>query len=592
MRYIKFSIIDDHGFETKIDEENIGTKLVLREKNEHTLQVYLKDISDNLILLLHLENNGIDESGYDNHAIVNGTFVNAKIGNGVSLNGIDEYLVINNSNRFTFKNREPFSVSFWIKPSEILNRWSRIVSKEEYNNLRQGWLIFLDPNGRIGFERWRDNINEYVQSQRIISIDEFTHITCTYDGIKLSIYINGILDNTNTSTLELRDNNSDLVIGASSFYSDHFKGIIDEIRIYNRSLTQDEVKKVYESKSKSIRIFEGIIIYVEEIGEFNKTISINARDLFKDRLLTKVINKRYIDMKVSDIFKDIISQLGEEFSINGVKDVNIIISKDFPYLQAQLACDTLAEDTGTEYFCKPNLDCVFRELKTDDSKIVITEDMVKSPAEIKRSYADSISEVIVVGGFDENNNRVIARAVNHSLSRLKGRTYVLHDKSYTDYSSAKLRALSILNKLSKLQVIIEPIYVKQLDDIPLPGQLVTLNLPKYGLNNTKVIVKELEINAKPGIELLWFKLSVGESEESLESKIVTQQHLFEKNRVLGTTFNDLATHKLDNIHEPLILNEKSKTKRCKGFYLDYVLNYALEGLEFGLDGKYASQLDL
>ncbi len=557
------------------------------------MQVYLDTLQlDNLIALLHLENNGVDESGYDNHAIVRGRFVNAKIGYGVTLNGIDEYLVINNRNRFTFKDREPFTISFWIKPSEIQNRWSRIVSKEEHGNQRQGWLIFLDPNGRIGFERWRDNINNSVMTREIISTRDFTHIACTYDGMRVSIYVNGILDNSNTSTISLRDNNADLVIGASSLYSDHFKGIIDEIRIYNTALTSHDVKKIYESKSKSIRIFEGIIIEVEESGEFNKVISITARDIFKDRLLTKVINKRYRDMRVSDIFKDIISQLGDEFSTQSVKDVNIIVSKDLPYLQAQLACDTLTEDTGTEYFCKPNLDCVFRELKTDDSNIIITEEMVKSPAEVKRSYADSISDVIVVGGFDENNNRVIARAVNHYSLALRGRSYVLHDKSYTDYTTAKLRALSILNKLSKMFVIIEPIYVKELEEVPLPGQLVTLNLVKYGLNYTKVIVKEVEINAKPGVDLLWFKLSVGEHEESLETKIVTQQQLFEKNRVLGTAFDDLATHRLDNINDLLILNEHNRVRRCKGFYLDYVPNYIQEGLEFGLDGRYASQLDL
>ncbi|RMF30297.1 MAG: LamG domain-containing protein, partial [Candidatus Nitrosothermus koennekii] len=186
MKHLKFAVIDNYGFETRFDKENIGMKLVIREKNEHTLQVNLKDITSNLIGIWHFEQDTKDESGYNNHAILNGgEFINAKIGYGIQLDGIDDHLVI--GNKYNFANREPFTISFWVKPNTIKNGWMRIFSKEEYNNGRQGWLIFQDPDGRIGFERWRDDIGGGVLSNKIIDTKEFTHIACIYDGNKISI---------------------------------------------------------------------------------------------------------------------------------------------------------------------------------------------------------------------------------------------------------------------------------------------------------------------------------------------------------------------------------------------------------------------
>jgi hypothetical protein len=68
----------------------------------------------------------------------------------------------------------------------------------------------------------------------------------TYDGINGRLYINGALQNTIKETVPFTQNADDLYIGATpnSTYPYYFNGVIDEIRIYNRALSANEINQL------------------------------------------------------------------------------------------------------------------------------------------------------------------------------------------------------------------------------------------------------------------------------------------------------------------------------------------------------------
>jgi hypothetical protein len=336
-------------------------------------------------------------------------------------------------------------------------------------------------------------------------------------------------------------------------------------------------------------IFEGIMVDKNERGTWNKRLEVFARDLFKDRLLTKTVNKKYDQQKAGIIFKDIVQTfLGSEFTVNGVQDTSVTISEDFPYFMGSLACDTLAEDTLTEYFCKANLDCVFRPVQTDNSGLTISEAMIMDITEVKRSLAESIAEAIVVGGLDESNNRIIARAVDNTLSSfIQGRKRAIHDKRFTTYQGAKLKALSMLSELGKDFVNIPPIHVKDLTSLTRPGQLININIPNHGLNNVKLVMKQIEIDVPAGFESIqWIKCWLGESEKVVEERILVQQYLFERERARGTLFADISTQQLLNAKDTMTVSEGNKNfKKCTNFYWDAVSPPDADGCVFSWDGK-------
>ena len=81
-------------------------------------------------------------------------------------------------------------------------------------------------------------------STNVVSRDTWHHITYTYDGHNQKIYIDGILDNTQADEGGAIDTGTnDLYIGRGSINSNtyFFNGLIDEVKIYNTALTQEEI---------------------------------------------------------------------------------------------------------------------------------------------------------------------------------------------------------------------------------------------------------------------------------------------------------------------------------------------------------------
>jgi hypothetical protein len=75
-----------------------------------------------------------------------------------------------------------------------------------------------------------------------LPLNAWTHLAATYDGAILRLYINGneigsqaLANPILTSTLPLR-------IGGNAVWGEHFAGLIDEVRIYNRALSRAEIQ--------------------------------------------------------------------------------------------------------------------------------------------------------------------------------------------------------------------------------------------------------------------------------------------------------------------------------------------------------------
>lgn len=74
----------------------------------------------------------------------------------------------------------------------------------------------------------------------------WTHMVGSYDGVNMRLYINGILVNTlNTSTIPTTSGS--LYFGKNKFDGVNFQGKIDDIGIWNRALTQNEVTNLFYS---------------------------------------------------------------------------------------------------------------------------------------------------------------------------------------------------------------------------------------------------------------------------------------------------------------------------------------------------------
>jgi hypothetical protein len=81
-----------------------------------------------------------------------------------------------------------------------------------------------------------------VRGTTKVAVNTWTHLAATYNGSVLRLYVNGVQVKTRTLSGSIQTSASALRIGGNSIWGEYFSGLIDEVRIYNRSLTAAEIQ--------------------------------------------------------------------------------------------------------------------------------------------------------------------------------------------------------------------------------------------------------------------------------------------------------------------------------------------------------------
>jgi hypothetical protein len=79
--------------------------------------------------------------------------------------------------------------------------------------------------------------------QSDLPMNTWTHLAATFDGTQLKLYVNGTLEQTTVYAGTVLTSNHPLGIGGNGYWlNENFPGRIDEVRIYNRALSQSEIQ--------------------------------------------------------------------------------------------------------------------------------------------------------------------------------------------------------------------------------------------------------------------------------------------------------------------------------------------------------------
>jgi len=149
-----------------------------------------------------------------------------------------------------------FSFSTWVKTDYATAANDTILQSWQ----SPAWLLFRYANGthlHLYFGSTTRVVNETLSSLGLNN-NNWNHIAIVndYDNSKLKIYVNGDLKYTKSSTQKAYSSNtSPLQIGGGT-YPNYWDGEIDEVGIFDRELTQAQVKLIYDASStnKSIKL--------------------------------------------------------------------------------------------------------------------------------------------------------------------------------------------------------------------------------------------------------------------------------------------------------------------------------------------------
>lgn len=186
-----------------------------------------------------------DRSGNGNHGTITGAKLDAgKVGQGLDFNGINNNVLA--VNPFTGND---FTISLWLNPSVInTGLYQGFIGRQSPSG---GWAyrapsLWVAPSsGGIHYDsydisgvRYSRLLNNFFTSQ-----NEWVCVSWVKKGTTYDIYKNGIIFASGLSApASLYISGSDYGIGMVDNY---FKGKIDEVRIYNRALSAEEIKQLY-----------------------------------------------------------------------------------------------------------------------------------------------------------------------------------------------------------------------------------------------------------------------------------------------------------------------------------------------------------
>src|SRR5206468_3437394 len=187
-----------------------------------------------------------DSSGNGNTAtLVNGPLWTAgKVGNALYFDGIDDNLTVPDSNSLDLSSS--FTLSAWVNPVSTFTDFRSILVKNYKYYLYASVAGYCGDGSPLG--GFSEVTNQTVCQPSPLPANAWTYLALSYNGSTLTLYRDGISVATSNATGALSATTGTLQIGANQF-GEYFKGLIDEVRIYKRALTDTEIQAIYQQES-------------------------------------------------------------------------------------------------------------------------------------------------------------------------------------------------------------------------------------------------------------------------------------------------------------------------------------------------------
>lgn len=187
----------------------------------------------------------LSENGNDGQ-IHDAKWVDGKFGKALEFDGTKAYVEVPNNKSLNIT--KAVTVEFWINPGGPFTSYSGIVHKGTANADRPNNYDLQTWSGNDKIQlvySHAGNNNEWHPTDTIFSPNKWYHVAGVIDPLgskKMSLYVNGELDGEKgvaSEEMQLTDNPLWICRRHDAF----FNGILDEVVIYNRALTEDEIKQ-------------------------------------------------------------------------------------------------------------------------------------------------------------------------------------------------------------------------------------------------------------------------------------------------------------------------------------------------------------
>lgn len=150
---------------------------------------------------------------------------------------------------------EELAISCWIYWEGLEGSWQPICGLRDGWDppTTIGWSMVLDSGtGGLQFETNTTDGKVFIITPNPPTLDDWTHVVLNFDGAYAAYYFDGDYVVEGEMVFGEGRSTSTFRIGAAWADGNSFNGTIDEFRIYERQLTEEEIKFLYENPGGAI----------------------------------------------------------------------------------------------------------------------------------------------------------------------------------------------------------------------------------------------------------------------------------------------------------------------------------------------------
>jgi hypothetical protein len=216
-----------------------------------------------LVLALGFEevsgNPVVDSSTAPMNGVISGAtrIAAGKFGRGLSFDGINDWVTVTDTAASKLDLTTGLTLEAWVNPA-VVSGWETVVMKER-GSAGEGLLAYAmyardgaprsggtaGPAGYLRANPVASTTDRGVRGATAIPLNTWTHLASTYDGANMRFYVNGVLVGTTAGSGSINVANGAFRVGGNNSaplgQGEFFKGLIDEVRVYNRALSAAEI---------------------------------------------------------------------------------------------------------------------------------------------------------------------------------------------------------------------------------------------------------------------------------------------------------------------------------------------------------------
>ena len=244
----------------------------------------------------------IDVSGSGNHGQVQGArLVTGVSGNGMRFRGNDciRVLLAPGIDITT----TDFSLEAWVKPEGN----NGLLVGNPGGNMGPHWMLMMEQE-RLGVSVNSGGGAKVIRTAGVVEKNRWHHVIAVRDGNELRFYVDGQVIGNMSGVSGNVNSGKDVYLGES------FEGCLDEVRIYGRALSEEEILNNYRG-AIFVNDFKMINKYLSDFGEQSHPCNFGVHEAYLEFSLQKDVEELVITLDLPSSIK--LQDVGNVFKKEG-----------------------------------------------------------------------------------------------------------------------------------------------------------------------------------------------------------------------------------------------------------------------------------